>query len=254
MVKGRLRVGFGVTLAFALAAATPASQAKFPTVIKPPKMFALDLSVHGSYSYDYEASGISDKRSITFKTDVPIAYRVLMYAQGKPPSFFRKVVGLPHKLSLGLRGEWSIKVTGSNTDDCQAGGGLASNKAPLTAKGDYGHHDYDMVLTFGVLDNNDPFTYTGTHQGSDPCASTVGPFGDWVTGELRDELATFDATLTVPQRDLQKALRGGRPGIDVHLLPNGGLRSKDCGTTADLGISCTQSLDWTGRVVVTKAK
>jgi hypothetical protein len=76
--------------------------------------------------------------------------------------------------------------------------------------------------------------------------------GRLVGGQLDDELATFDATLTIPQSDLRSALKGGRPSIKVSLLPKGKLRSTDCGTTPSVGITCTQSLQWSGKVVIVK--
>jgi hypothetical protein len=256
--RHRIAVGFVSSLAAVLAAGAVlagAAAARSSHKFTAPVSFQVTLDVNGSYSYNYTGVGVFEKRSITFSTQIPILYDVLMYASGKPPAFLRHASGLQRKLSLGVSGSWSIESGGQNAGDpCSAHGKLASGSTPLVAQGDYGKGDYDLVLQWGAGDNGDPFTYTGTHSGSDPCATQVGPWEDWVGGEVKDEAATFDAAVTIPQRALQQALRGHAPHFAVHLLPHGELRSTDCGTTPSVGVACTQSLNWTGRVVVRKGK
>ncbi len=136
---------------------------------------------------------------------------------------------------------------------CAASGDLRdeSNGRVLTA--DYGIHDYDMKIQGS---GDDSFVYTGTKAGSEPC-NVLDPWATWVAGNSHignGGAEAFNAVLTVPQSQLRAAAGGHSQTFQVALQPIDGLSSTDCGSEPSLGISCTQSFNWSGTVVITGLK
>jgi hypothetical protein len=229
----------------------PSTHRRPPQKPTGPVWFDLFLSLSGSYTYHYTAPSTDDQKFIDFTTGPrTIEYAVLMYPTGQPPKFLRNDV--PSELTpftLGLSGTWGETATG-NGDSCKVNGSLAEGQPQtLGAHASYGIRHYDLVLHFA----SGGFTYTGTEPNANggPC-STTDPWHDWVPGPDSGQEVP-DAALTLPQAKLQAALRGAHPSIPVH-LPGWQVGSSDCGSTPDLGIACTQDLNWTGKVIIEKAK
>ncbi len=220
-----------------------------------PVKFRVTLRLSGGYRYRYTAPTRLDVRELTFASNPVISYDVFLYPAGAPPSYLRTVSGVQRSLTSGMRGHWRVAVTGHGA--CQAAGTLvdsSSGTVPLLATGSYRRHAYRLTLE--AAPGIDPFAFQGTHEGSDPCA-TSDPWRDWVLalGHPRNGGATtFHAVASFSQRQLRAAQSGRRANIPVHLLPGGRLASSDCGTVLSLGISCRQSLDWSGRVSVGRAR
>ncbi len=235
--------------------ATPAPMSTSESAVPAPVKFRLTLRLSGGYVSHLTAPDHTVARSITFASAPAISYDVYLYPTGTPPSYLRTATGVQRSLTSGMRGDWSTDVTGAQA--CQAGGTLVDSSngtSPLLATAQYRRHGYAVMLQ--AAPDAAPFSFGGTHAGSDPCATT-DPWGDWVVsfGQVRDDgAATFHAALTLTQSQLQAAARGERVSIPVRLRPSGGLRSSDCGSVPLLGITCRQSLGWTGNVSVSRSR
>jgi hypothetical protein len=220
-----------------------------------PVRFRLALRLSGAYRSRLTAPDRTLVHTITFASEPIISYDVYLYPSGAPPAYLRAVNGVQRTLTSGLRGRWRVTATGP--DSCQASGALvdsSSGTSPLLATGHYRRRSY--AVTLQAAPDADPFTYEGTHTGTDPCA-TSDPWQDWALsiGQVRrDGATTFHVALTITQRELQAALRGRSASIPVRLTASGGLPSGDCGSSPSLGIICRQSLGWSGRVTVSVAR
>jgi hypothetical protein len=231
--------------------ATGASDTAPPAPIK----FRLTLRLSGRYASKLTAPDRTVARSISFASAPAISYDIFLYPSGTPPAYVQTATGVQRSLTAGMRGRWSVEASG--TQACQAGGTLVDSTtgtSPLLATGQYRRHGYAVVLE--AAPDADPFTFQGTHTGSDSCA-TPNPWDDWVVsfGHVRNHgAATFHVPLTLTQRQLRIAARGHRVSVPVHLPASAGLRSSDCGSSVPLAVTCHQSLGWTGHVTVSRSR
>ncbi|MGA8746391.1 MAG: hypothetical protein WB507_11070 [Solirubrobacterales bacterium] len=239
---------------FAAIAQSSVAVARTPTKINPPTKFIVAFFLKGTYSYDYadvdNGHVTEEHRTMTFEGQPNVArYTVYLNSKGKPFLSTTEALADP---SPAMVGSWSVKASQTEEAPCAASGDLRDESTGRALTADFGIHDYDMKIQ-GAGD--DSFVYTGTKTGSEPC-DVPDPWAAWVVGNshLNNGAEAFNAVLTVPQAKLRAANRGQSQTFNVALLPVDGLPSTDCGSEPALGISCKQSFNWSGTVVITGMK
>jgi hypothetical protein len=216
--------------------------------------FEVEVSIHGEYRYHYTArGGPSAEKLIAFFPSVTYP-SVRLYPSGKPPRHRRSVAD-GHGRTAELAGQWAMEYFDPEGEDsCQASGGLVPNavgEEPLF-RASYTAHGYSLAAQ--TVPSTRPFLYTSTEIGG-PCGTT-DPWSEWVVrnGVANRGTNTFTAYVRVTQRTLEAVARGNPTLIAVTLSPSEGLASADCGSAPDLGVSCTQALEWTGAMRISRVR
>jgi hypothetical protein len=248
--------------ALMVAPATSSAAAGGDAGPKPPQpaTFRVRIALGGEYRYQYSAKkgpaneqvNISDERVIHFFPSISYP-TVRLYSAGVPPASGRDVVA-KEGTAPELVGSWGIVYFDpTGEDSCQASGGLSPNPASrpvLTAH--FASHRY--ALSVRAVGSGHPFLYTSTEIGG-PCGVS-DPWSEWVVrnGVANQGVDTFTAGPSVSQRRLRAVGRGHPLILPVSLMPSEGLTSTDCGSAPSLQVACSQKLEWSGEVTISRAK